>query len=119
METYSYIVLPSNGPRLWPIAQEEPINPIVMRRTLGRPKKKRSKANDKLSSSNVLPRHLTNVKCKNYGSFWNNSRTYKGKIVADRQLPKGINKEKKQKKGSTQVPPTILTQGSQASQTQE
>ncbi|XP_058783420.1 uncharacterized protein LOC131658103 [Vicia villosa] len=133
MATYSYIVLPSNGPRLWPTAEGEPINPPVMRRAPGRPKKKRNKANDEPISSNVLPRNLTTVKCKSCGNFGHNSRTCKGKTAADRQLPKGSNKTKKQKKtlnkggnktkkqknASTTEAPTLLTQGSQAPQTQE
>ncbi|XP_058726237.1 uncharacterized protein LOC131597563 [Vicia villosa] len=133
MATYSYIVLPSNGPRLWPTAEGEPINPPVMRRAPGRPKKKRNKANDEPTSSNMLPRSLTIVKCKSCGNFGHNSRTCKGKTAADRQLPKGSNKNKKQnkastkggnktkkqKKASTTEAPTVLTQGSQAPQTQE
>lgn len=63
METYLYIVQPSNGPIPWPTAKREPINPLVMRRDLGRPKKKRYKANNKPSSSNMMPRNLTMVKC--------------------------------------------------------
>ncbi|XP_058780530.1 uncharacterized protein LOC131654122 [Vicia villosa] len=41
MATYSYIVLPSNGPRLWPTTEGEPIYPPVMRRAPGRTKKKK------------------------------------------------------------------------------
>ncbi|XP_058775575.1 uncharacterized protein LOC131649839 [Vicia villosa] len=133
MATYSYIVLPSNDPRLWPTAEGEPINPPVMRKAPGRPKKKRNKANDEPTSSNVLPRNLTTVKCKSCGNFGHNSRTCKGKTAADRQFPKGSNKTmkqkktlnkggnktKKQKKASTTEAPTVLTQGSQAPQTQE
>ncbi|CAK8538466.1 unnamed protein product [Lathyrus sativus] len=112
MATYSYIILPSNGPRLWEKAQGDPFNPPVMRRAPGRPKKKRNKANDEPSSSNVLPRHSSIVKCKSCGNFEHNSRTCKGKTTANRQLPKGGNKAKKQKKGLTKEPPTVLTQGS-------
>ncbi|XP_058746340.1 uncharacterized protein LOC131619237 [Vicia villosa] len=133
MATYSYIVLPSNGLRLWPTTEGEPINPPVMRRAPGRPKKKRNKSNDEPNSSNVLPRILTTVKCKSCGNFGHNSRTCKGKTAADRQLPKGSNKTKKQtkasssentrtkkqKKSSTDEAPTVLTQGSQAPLTQE
>ncbi|XP_058765308.1 uncharacterized protein LOC131638780 [Vicia villosa] len=118
LATYSYIVLPSNGPRLWPAATTgEMINPPVMRRAPGRPKKKRNRANDEPTSSNVLPRNLTTVKCKSCGTLGHNSRTCKGKTAADRKLAKGSSKAKKQKK--TKESHTVLTQGSQAPQTQE
>ncbi|KAI5448518.1 hypothetical protein KIW84_015798 [Lathyrus oleraceus] len=97
----------------------EPINPLAMRRTPSRPKKKRNKANDKLTSRNMLPRNLTTVKCKIYGNFWHNSRACKGKTLADQQFSKGSNKTRKQKRASTKEAPTILTQGSQAPQTQD
>lgn len=32
MVTYSYIIISSHGPRLWPTSQGESINPLVMRR---------------------------------------------------------------------------------------
>ena len=82
MATYSYIVLPSNGPRLWPVSNGELINPPIMRRAPGRPKKKRNRANDEPTSSKVLPRLLTTVKCKKCGTLGHNSRTCKGKTAA-------------------------------------
>ena len=39
---------PSNGPKLWPVTYTEYINPPVMRKVAGRPKKLRNKSNDKL-----------------------------------------------------------------------
>ncbi|KAI5416955.1 hypothetical protein KIW84_041812 [Lathyrus oleraceus] len=69
LATYSYIVLSSNGPRLWPVTNGEIINPPVTRRASGRPKKKRNRANDEPTSSNVLPRNLTTVKCKSCGTL--------------------------------------------------
>ncbi|XP_058739749.1 uncharacterized protein LOC131611940 [Vicia villosa] len=39
LATNSHIVLPSNGPRLWPVTNTEYINPPLMRRAPGRPKK--------------------------------------------------------------------------------
>lgn len=98
MITYSYIVLPSNDPRLWPKAQGEPINPPIMRRAPSRPIKKRNKANDEPRSTNVLPRNLTTAKCKRCENFGHNSRTCKGKTIADQNLPKGSNKEKNKRK---------------------
>jgi len=42
------------------------------------------------------------VKCMRCNKFGHNSRTCKGKSAADRQLPKGANKQKKTKgKGSS------------------
>ncbi|CAI8614440.1 unnamed protein product [Vicia faba] len=67
----------------------ESINLPVMRRALDRLKKKINKANDEPSSSNILPRSLTTVKCKSCRTFGHNSRTCKGKTSADRQLLKG------------------------------
>src|ERR1051325_862897 len=117
MATYSYIVLPFNGPRLWPVSNGEMINPPIMRRAPDRPKKKRNRANDEPTSSKVLPRLLTTVKCKKCGTLGHNSRTCKGKTAADRKLPKGSNKARKQRK--TKESPTVLTQCSQAPQTKE
>lgn len=110
--TQSYIVLSFNGPGLWPTTNGEIIHPPIIRRVIGRPKKKRNKANDEPSSTNVLPRNLTIVKCKSCGILGHNSRTCKGKIVADRQLAKNSNKAKKQRKTSTKESPTVLIQGS-------
>ncbi|CAL5188052.1 unnamed protein product [Lathyrus oleraceus] len=99
--------------------QGEPVNLLVMRGAPSRQKKKRNKANDGPSSSNVLPRHLTTVKCKSCGNFGHNLRTCKAKTMVDRQLPKGINKANKQNRDSIKEPPTVLTQVSQAPQTQD
>ncbi|XP_045813103.1 uncharacterized protein LOC123907059 [Trifolium pratense] len=46
MATYSHIILPTNGPQLWRISKTMAINPPVVRRAIGRPKKNRNKAND-------------------------------------------------------------------------
>ncbi|XP_058759822.1 uncharacterized protein LOC131633127 [Vicia villosa] len=43
---YANIVLPTNGPQLWPIVDHVPICPPVMRRAIWRPKKMRNKATD-------------------------------------------------------------------------
>lgn len=88
METYCYIVLLPNGPRLLPKSNEQPINPPCY--------------------NNVLPSNLIIVKCKIYGIFGHNSRTCKGKTITDRQFFKGSNKTKKQKKTSTEESPTVL-----------
>ncbi|KAI5404558.1 hypothetical protein KIW84_051639 [Lathyrus oleraceus] len=114
--TYSYIVLPSNGPRLWPATNGGKTNPPIMRKALGRPKKKTIMTNDEPTSSNVLSRNLNTIKCKSCGTLGHNSRTFKGKIAVDRQLEKGsnkVNKIKKQRNTSTKESAIVLTQGSQ------
>ncbi|XP_073225566.1 uncharacterized protein [Cicer arietinum] len=71
------IIMPSNG---------DPINPPIMRRAPGRPKKNRNKSNDESKCSNKLPRQFATVKCKNCGKLGHNMRTCKG-----REIPKGGN----------------------------
>jgi len=97
-------VLPSNGPKLWSVTNTEHINPPAMRGSAGRPKKLRKKSNDEpvcngnvAGNGGVLPRQLKTVKCMKCNKYGHNSRTCKGKSVADRQLPKGANKQKKTK----------------------
>lgn len=109
MKTYSYIVLPFNGPRLWPTINGESTNPSVMRRASCRPNKKENKSNDKPCSSNAILRNLTIVQCKSYNIFGQNSRTCKGKIAADQKLLKVSNITKNQNKISTQETPIIST----------
>lgn len=85
-------------------------------------RRRKKHGNDEPTSSNVLPKNLTTIKSKNYGILRHNSRTCKGKIATDRQLVKGSNKvtkAKKQRKTSTKESSTVLTQWSQAPQTQE
>nr|XP_027190523.1 uncharacterized protein LOC113786690 [Cicer arietinum] len=123
---YSYIIMPSNGPKLWHASNGDPINPPIMRRAPGRPKKKRNKSNDESKGSNKLPRQFATVKCKNCGKLGHNTRTCKGKSAADREIPKGgnnINRTKRAKTtrvgGDEGETPTILSQDSQAPQIQD
>ncbi|XP_058725528.1 uncharacterized protein LOC131596807 [Vicia villosa] len=95
MATYSHIIMPTNGPQLWPTNVTQPINPPVMRRSIGRPKKNRNKANDEPRNRKTLPRSLQTFKCKKCGSFGHNKRTCKGKRAAERAIPKGGNKKAK------------------------
>ncbi|XP_058752673.1 uncharacterized protein LOC131625861 [Vicia villosa] len=113
LATYSHIILPTNGPQLWPISGDTAINPPVMRRAIGRPKKNRNKANDEPRSTNTLPRTLQTVKCKKCGNMGHNKRTCKGKRAADRSIPKGGNKKAK-KKETKNVEQTVIEGGSQA-----
>jgi len=105
LATYSHIVLPSNGPKLWPVTNTEHINPPAMRWSTRRHKKLRKKSNDEplvrsgdaAGNFGVLPRQLKTVKCMKCNKYGHNSMTCKGKSAADSQLPKGANKQKKTK----------------------
>ncbi|CAJ2628837.1 unnamed protein product [Trifolium pratense] len=142
MATYSHIILPTNGPQLWRISRTAAINPPVVRRAIGRPKKNRNKANDeKKNPPHVLPSDLKTKTCKKCHLMGHNKRTCGGKRAADRLIPKGGNK--KANKSDTQGTncasgsgaggssaggfgvqgsdgaATILTQGSQPPPTQD
>ncbi|XP_058733206.1 uncharacterized protein LOC131604807 [Vicia villosa] len=110
MDTYSHIILPTNYPQLWANDKNEPIQPPVMRRAIGRPKKNRNKTNDEPRSTQTLPRKLQTVKCQNCGKMGHNKRTCKGKRAAERVIPKGGNKKVKTKGGGQ----TVIEGGSQA-----
>ncbi|CAK8542604.1 unnamed protein product [Lathyrus sativus] len=73
------------------------VNPLVMRRAIGRPKKLRIMTNDELKNPHVLPRNLTSTTCTKCGSMGHNKRTCKGKRATYMVMPKGGNKTKKQK----------------------
>ena len=91
MQTYSNIILPNNGPKLWPSSDALPVNPSYVRRAPGRPKKQRIKTNDKPTNPNKLRKHHSTVKCKRCGEYGHNIRTCKGKTAADRTIPTGQN----------------------------
>ncbi|KAK2383489.1 hypothetical protein QL285_070935 [Trifolium repens] len=93
MATYSHIILPTNGPQLWRISKTEAINPPVVRRAIGRPKKNRNKANDEPKNPpHLLARDLPTLTCQKCKTPGHNKRTCGGKRAADRQIPKGGNK---------------------------
>jgi hypothetical protein len=93
MATYSHIILPTNGPQLWRISKTEAINPPVVRRAIGRPKKNRNKANDEPKNPpHLLPRDLPTLTCQKCKTPGHNKRTCGGKRAANRQVPKGGNK---------------------------
>ncbi|XP_058746445.1 uncharacterized protein LOC131619357 [Vicia villosa] len=110
MATYSHINLPKNGPQLWASDRNEPIQPPIMRRAIGRLKKNRNKTNDETRSTHTLPRKHQTVKCQNCGNMGHNKRTCKGKRAAERVIPKGGNKKVKTKGGGQ----TVIEGGSQA-----
>ncbi|CAK8539441.1 unnamed protein product [Lathyrus sativus] len=116
LATYSRIIMPTNGPQLWPVNVANPISPPVMRRSIGRPKKNRNKANDEPRIRNTLPRTLQTVKCKKCGSFGHNKRMCKGKRAVERAIPKGDNKKSKKKgdKSGKEARQTVIDGGSQA-----
>ncbi|CAK8567519.1 unnamed protein product [Lathyrus sativus] len=87
--TCSHIIYPTNGPQLWLVDGILIVNPPVMRRAIGRPKKLRNKSNDEPKNPHVLRRKITTVTCTKYGSMEHNKRTCKGKRAADRVMPKG------------------------------
>src|ERR1044072_8467736 len=94
IETYSHLIKPNNGLRLWGEDHEEPLNPPFMRRAAGRPKTVRSKKNDEPNDPNRLRlrKHNKHIKCTRCGEFGHNKRTYIGKTATDRAIPVGGNK---------------------------
>ncbi|CAK8532062.1 unnamed protein product [Lathyrus sativus] len=93
--SYSHIIYPTNGPQLWPLLEGQvPIKPPVLRRAIGRPKKLRNKVSDEPRNPHVLPRKLTTVSCHKCGAMGHNKRSCKGKMAAERVIPKGGNKKK-------------------------
>ncbi|XP_050890051.1 uncharacterized protein LOC127095397 [Lathyrus oleraceus] len=117
LATYSHIIMPTNGPQLWPTNVTHPINPPVIRRYIGHPKKNRNKVNDEPRIRNTPSRTLQIVKCKKCGRFGHNKRTCKGKRAAERAIPKGGNKKagKKGDKSDKGEGQTVIERGSQAS----
>ncbi|XP_057440815.1 uncharacterized protein LOC130732839 [Lotus japonicus] len=91
LNTYSHIILPNNGPKLWPEVEAAPLNPPYVRRAPGRPKKQRNKANDEPRNPNRLRRISSTVRCRRCGEPGHNKRTCKGKTAADRTIPVGGN----------------------------
>lgn len=94
LDTYNNIILPSNGPKLWPQVDTPPILPPYMRRAPGRPKKARRKENDEpKSTSRKGKRNQETVRCKRCKELGHNIRTCGGKTGADRSIPPGGNKD--------------------------
>ncbi|KAL6525465.1 hypothetical protein OROHE_015772 [Orobanche hederae] len=93
LKTYDHIILPSNGPQLWPANLYPPINPPFMRRAPGRPKKVRRKTNDEPTNPYRMRRNQNTIRCTRCGDSSHNVRTCSGKTVADRVIPTGGNKD--------------------------
>ncbi|XP_057426082.1 uncharacterized protein LOC130719471 [Lotus japonicus] len=126
METYSYLIGPNNGPKLWGEDHSLPLNPPFMRRDVGRPKTYRSKKNDEPKDPNKmrLRKHHKNVKCRRCGKFGHNKRTCTRKTAENIAIPVGGNKdntqllhpEQRNEVGSSTA--TKILVGSQAPQSQ-
>lgn len=67
INTYGFIALPFNGPKLWPISNASPINPPCTIREPRRLKKKRRKTNDEPKTPHKQRREQSIVKCKRCG----------------------------------------------------
>lgn len=65
--------LPTNGPQLWPL-DGLVVNPPVMRRIIGRPKKMQNNVNGEAINPRVLPRMLTTVVCHKCTEPWDTIR---------------------------------------------
>ena len=92
LTTYSFIVYPCNGPKLWFLLQTPVMLPPVMRRAPGKPKKARNKRNDESTKRSNLARQWKSIVCKKCRKIGHNKRTCKGKTSIDRSIPKGGNK---------------------------
>jgi hypothetical protein len=90
-DTYNNLILPNNGPKLWPIVDSEPLVPPNVKRAPRRPKKLRKKSNDEPKSSR-MKRDQHTVRCSRCGIVGHNLTSCKGKTAADRMLAKGGNK---------------------------
>jgi hypothetical protein len=100
LDTYDNLILPSNGPKLWPQVDLPPILPPYVRRAPGRPKKLRKKGNDEkvknsqagASGSNSAPKRNQNtIKCGRCHQLGHNARTCYGKQAGDRMIAAGGN----------------------------
>lgn len=56
LNIYRHIILPCNGPKLWPVIDADPINPPYMRRAPRRPKKQRRKTDYEARNPTKMPR---------------------------------------------------------------
>ncbi|CAK8577415.1 unnamed protein product [Lathyrus sativus] len=93
--SYSHIIYSTNGAQLWPLLEGQvPIEPPVLRRAIGRPKKLRNKVNDEPRNPHVLPRKLTTLSYHKCGAMGHNKRSCKGKRAAEKVILKGGNKKK-------------------------
>lgn len=83
MKTYAHIVFPTNDPQLCPLNEKLAVNPPLMRREIGRPKKLRNKTNDEPRNAHVLQRKLATVTCHMCGTMGHNKQSCKENRVVD------------------------------------
>ncbi|KAI5387868.1 hypothetical protein KIW84_073819 [Lathyrus oleraceus] len=70
---------------------DDDLSIYVMRRAIGLPKKMHNKVNDEPRNPHVLHKKLPNATCHKCGAMAYNKRSFKGKRVADKAIPKGGN----------------------------
>lgn len=75
---YSHIIMPTNGPQLWPTNVTHPVNPPIMRRSIVRLKKNFNKVSDELRTRNTLPRLFKLSSARNVGVLALTSKRVKG-----------------------------------------
>ena len=85
---YEPIITPINGQNMWRPSGVTPVQPLIKRRPLGRPKKKRVREPNELTSR----RAGISTQCKACGKLWHNRRSCKGKIGGNSSLPGTTNK---------------------------
>ncbi|XP_057415441.1 uncharacterized protein LOC130710255 [Lotus japonicus] len=95
LNTYSHIILPNNGPKLWPDVEAPPLNPPYVRRAPGRPKKQRNKRNDEPRNPTRMRRISSTVRCRRCGEPGHNKRTCRGKTAVNITIPVGGNQVNK------------------------
>lgn len=96
-KNYSHIIYLTNDPQLWLVYGELIVNPPLMRRTIGRPKKMRNKINDEPKNPHVLSRKLPTVTYHKCGFMEHYMRTCKRNGAANIVMPNGGNKKKNSK----------------------
>jgi len=91
--TGSKLILPSNGPKLWPEVNLPPILSPTVRRAPRRPTKLRRKDNDEPKSNRKKgKRNQEIVRCTRCKALGHNQKTCKGKKSTYRFIPPGRNK---------------------------
>ncbi|KAJ7976276.1 Transposase, mutator type [Quillaja saponaria] len=129
--TYEPFIHPVNGQNLWPKTDNDPIEPPILSRPPGRPKKNRNKGEEEEPAINPykLKRKYGVIKCHKCGGTGHNSRYCKGLPINSKGKRKcnlgsnrSGNKETSQThesstlysqmSSSTQTPPVVLTTGS-------
>ena len=80
VKTYRHVIMPVPSARYWEKANEEPINPPLIRKMPGRPKKVRRRAPDEPKKGQISTRKGLTVHCKKCFKPGHNSRSCKNSI---------------------------------------